>query len=347
MYFGYKELRGPKVAADKNVENNLQITQKNVNKETKTGLHLPHATLGWITNKNATKSERLTNNFDVSYNTDELGFRRTPVREQAEVTIYFFGDSFTFGHGVEDFETFASVIASTWLDKRVKTVNAGVSGYGITQMYVRFLETLSLVKEGDLVVFTPISKDILRSYKDFAVPAHYLFNPSSAPTKYYPYFDQGEIKMGKLDTLSNRFKGLLFHAPLTGNAFRKIYRNLQGPIDFDDAASMFEIIEKKSAEHKARFYLYFLPQVKDLVRGRYKYDVSRYNYVDIWNFFPPGDVAKEKIGFPDDGHWNCRGHEIAAHAIVSTLIENGALNKKYLQRSLENIPQLCVSKNPN
>ena len=348
MYFGYKELRGPELnqvnAQQKTAANlpvDLPIPQETTEKQL--SLHIPHEELGWIVNKNVKKSHVLVGNFDVIYTTDTQGFRTTQEHPLAERKIYIFGDSFTFGHGVNDDETFANIISSVWLDHRVKVVNAGANGYGITQMYRRFLDIQKQLNSGDLVIFTPISKDLLRSYKDFAVPAHYVFVPTTNnKIEYYPYFEGGEIKLGKLDTTGNRVKALLFHAPLTGDISRKIHRYLLGPIDFDDAQAMFDLIKNKSAAKGARFYLYFLPQVKDLIRGRYRYNVSRYDYLDIWDYFPAGDDAKQVIGFPDDGHWNCHGHEIAAYAIVTTLIKNDAIDKKYLRRSLDNMPELCM-----
>lgn len=332
MYFAYQEL-GP-------IADQIQNTG-DTDPDDPAAMHIPHAELGWIVNKNSSSRHELAGNFSVTYTTDEEGYRTTPQRPQAQNKIYFFGDSFTFGHGVEDDETFASVIASVWLDDRIKTVNAGVNGYGVTQMYRRFLDIQNQLRPGDLVVFTPISKDLLRSYKDFAVVAHYLYSRSNSRLVYYPYFENGKIELGKLDTLSNRIKGLLFHAPLTGNASRKIHRAIIGPVDFDDAKAMFKLIKSKAAVSGAAFQLYFLPQVKDLQRGKYKYDVSMYNYAQIWDYFPAGAKANQEIGFPDDGHWNCRGHEIAAYAIVKTLLENELLDKKYLRRSIETMPEQC------
>ena len=338
MYFGYRELKGLSAARTEQVERVAAAGNNQTNEATsnKASLHSPHEVLGWTLNKNVRRSSKLAGNFDVIYTTDSNGFRTTPDRPYAKLSIYFFGDSFTFGHGVADEETFASIVSSVWLDEHVKIVNAGVNGYGITQMYGRFLEVLDQLKEGDIVIFTPISKDLLRSYKDFTVPAHHLFAQETRnKSKFYPYFENGKIKQGKLDTFANRIKGLLFHAPLTGNAFRKIHRKILGAVDFNDAKKMFALAKTYAADRGAHFYLYFLPQVKDLIRGRYKYDISMYEYVDIWNYFPKGTSSKEKIGFPDDGHWNCRGHEIAAFAIVDTLVKNGGLAEKYLRRDLD------------
>ena len=259
MYLGYKELRGPQLptlpTAEKKQKASTEKENTDSNKEP--GLHQPHSMLGWVPYKNATRVDNLDGNYYVTYNIDAKGFRRTPSQPLATKTIYFFGDSFTFGHGVEDNQTFASVISSRWLDEGFKTVNAGVNGYGVTQMYIRFLEVLPMISAEDIVIFTPISKDILRSYKDFAVPAHYLFSPGAKRLEYFPYFDNGEIKLGKLDSIQNRIKGLLFHAPLTGNAFRKIHRYFIGSIDFDDTANMFDLVRKKNRCERREFLFVF------------------------------------------------------------------------------------------
>jgi hypothetical protein len=288
-------------------------------------LHNPHELLGWTVNSNASSKHFVPGNFDVIYTTNNQGYRTTPAKPDAKHDIYIFGDSFTFGHGVTDLETFSSVLSSTWLNENYRVINAGVNGYGITQMYGRFLEIADHLKQGDIVLFTPISKDLLRSFKDFAAPAHYLF--TNEEMKSYPYFDdKNKIKLGKLNTTANWIKGLLFHAPLTGNIFRKIHRYRIGEIDFIDAQKMFSSVKEIAIKKNASFYLYFLPQDKDLARGRYKYDISRYDHVNIWDYFPQGPRAKRIIGFTDDGHWNCLGHEIAAYAIAKTLFEFNAIS---------------------
>ena len=338
MYFAYREY-GPFIT-----QNNFP--QKQTTSES-TSLHSPHERLGWSLNKNKKVPHKFENNFYVTYTTDAEGYRVTPSRAASEKTIYIFGDSFTFGHGVEDYEAFPSVIASVWLDDRIRIINAGVMGYGITQMYIHFLSIEHKLKEGDIVIFAPISKDLLRSYKDFAVPAQYLFSgqPSHKRIDYYPYFEDGQIKKGKLDTTKNRIKALLFHAPLTGNVSRKIFRWYIGPVDYNDAKEMFSLVENKVITKGADFKLFFLPQVKDLVRGKYKYDVSIFEHENIWEYFPSEKTAKNMIGFPDDGHWNCHGHEIAAYAIVKTLIEDNTISQSYLRRSIDSMPKLCENKN--
>ncbi len=68
-------------------------------------------------------------NFSVS--TDAENHRRMPVVANADRRILFLGDSCTFGVGVNDDETFASLLQGRFSD--VQCVNAGVPGYSAYQ----------------------------------------------------------------------------------------------------------------------------------------------------------------------------------------------------------------------
>ena len=154
MYLGYIELTkhiNSSPVTHKNNSNGQDIAKKNQDAGTSVasdngeinankGLHKKHKILGWIPAEHAQVSDVLSNNYDVTYTIDGDGFRTTPSRPDAKHTIYIFGDSFTFGQGVDDEETFSSILSSDWLYEDYKVVNAGVNGYGITQMYGRYLE---------------------------------------------------------------------------------------------------------------------------------------------------------------------------------------------------------------
>src|SRR3989338_2488013 len=51
--------------------------------------------------------------------------------------ILVFGDSFTFGYGVRDNETY-SYLLDDLIGQKTEVINAGVSGYGLFQEYILF-----------------------------------------------------------------------------------------------------------------------------------------------------------------------------------------------------------------
>ena len=71
--------------------------------------------------------------YDVTYTVDDVGRRVTPAPTVAGgPLVLFFGDSNTFGEGVEDAETLPSYVAA--LDPSATVFNYGFCGYGPQQM---------------------------------------------------------------------------------------------------------------------------------------------------------------------------------------------------------------------
>jgi hypothetical protein len=94
----------------------------------------------------------------VPLSIDAMGFRldqeiATNV-PPGRLRILCSGDSFTFGEGVGDDQTWCRKLESG--DPRFETVNAGVSGYGIDQMYLSYLRSgRQLSYDVQLLAFIP------------------------------------------------------------------------------------------------------------------------------------------------------------------------------------------------
>jgi hypothetical protein len=89
----------------------------------------------------------------------------------ASVTrILVFGDSFTFGDEVEDFETYSAVLEG--LLPGVEVINVGVHGYGHDQMLL-YLEEVGAHYQPDVVLLGFVDLDMERNlltFRDFAKP---------------------------------------------------------------------------------------------------------------------------------------------------------------------------------
>jgi lysophospholipase L1-like esterase len=116
---------------------------------------------GWVLKPNSRDRHR-DRDYDVTYTIDADGRRVTPSPPHPRARIVFVGDSFTFGHGVEDDETFPARLGAAWPD--VKVVNAGVNGWGLTQAYLAILDLLEGPPPPDAVVLVMIPDDQQRSY---------------------------------------------------------------------------------------------------------------------------------------------------------------------------------------
>ena len=104
----------------------------------------PNPVLGWVPNApgvfHVKKIDRKTGNliFDAVQTIDAHLQRNTASAEDAP-TIAFFGDSFTYGEGLNDSETLPQIF-SDLEDRRLHVVNFGISGYG-PQQFLRAIET--------------------------------------------------------------------------------------------------------------------------------------------------------------------------------------------------------------
>jgi hypothetical protein len=106
-----------------------------------------------------------THEFQVTVRTNALGFRGGPAqarKQPGSFRILVVGDSFAFGFGVEDDETFSAVLARTLAPPpgfaRVEVLNAGVAGWSADQYWL-FLESRGFALAPDLVLLAPTEND--------------------------------------------------------------------------------------------------------------------------------------------------------------------------------------------
>ena len=102
------------------------------------------------------------NPWNVIVNIDENGFRsngKINKINNEERIIVFVGDSFVFGDGVNDNETIPSFYQKL---KEDKIVNAGVSGYGIDQIYLTAVYLIDYLNVSEIFLCF-IANDINRT----------------------------------------------------------------------------------------------------------------------------------------------------------------------------------------
>lgn len=119
------------------------------------------ANLGWSSTPGALVDDMYADGIGVSINSQ--GFRGTKeyTKEvpQGRVRAICSGDSFTFGYGVNDSETWCEELAR--LDHRIEPVNMGQSGYGIGQAYLWYNQD-SHILDHDILIFAFITDDFRR-----------------------------------------------------------------------------------------------------------------------------------------------------------------------------------------
>lgn len=132
-----------------------------------------HPVLGWYSQKNKTALLDSQNFQQVIVHTNSAGFRG--AREYAVpkpsgvFRVAAIGDSFVFGFGVQDPETYSALLESQSQSREV--LNLGVPGYGIDQIYLSYREVARKYRP-DLVLVGIFPEDFWRCTRSFADSGH-------------------------------------------------------------------------------------------------------------------------------------------------------------------------------
>ncbi len=136
------------------------------------GLLLYDAQLGWRLAPDW-KGRHRHYDFDVTYSTNGLGLRGEwpqldpDAGNQRRVALV--GDSFTFGIGVDDGETFASLLGRS--SSGVRYLNAGIPGYSTGQEYLFLKDRLLLWRVDEVVLVVFLANDLFDNTLAFPLQA--------------------------------------------------------------------------------------------------------------------------------------------------------------------------------
>lgn len=293
-------------------------------------VHEPDSLLGWRPQANSVGRHREAGSFDVKYVIDAAGRKAVPNVGEPRARLFILGDSYTFGHGVTNEITYANVIAREYLQPSVHVFNLGVMGYGLEQMYGRFLEIEAQLTPNDIVLFAPTSQDIKRNLKDFVFPSKLVFSESLQFGNVYPYYDRGRLEARDLVTDENRRVAALLNGRWTRKMFRFLHSAIMSPPTTAEALEMIKYAKTKTTARGASFALIFLPQTKECRKKEYEEDISFFDYIDVMSAFPKDGDELSTLRFVIDSHWNEKGHRIAARAIVNALRHAQILGPQHL-----------------
>lgn len=103
-----------------------------------------------------------TANFTATYTIGAEGERYIPAPVRPRGRILFLGCSFTFGHGVNDDQTFPYLLSRRWKDWRV--VNKAVAGHGTAHAYAMLEKELAGDHKPSIAIYAMLPAHIPRNY---------------------------------------------------------------------------------------------------------------------------------------------------------------------------------------
>lgn len=312
-----------------------------------------HPVLGWYSQKNKTAVLESPNFPKVEIHTNSAGFRgpREYAIEKPKgvIRVAMLGDSFVFGFGVQDGETFPVLLESQ--NKTREVLNLGVPGYGIDQIYLSYRE-IARKYHPDIVLIGIFPEDFWRCTRSFADSGHVK-----------PYFSlstQGKLVMHNVPVPppfslnSNQFpplseqnafqrilnKSVLYR--LAKKPLTKLAKNMRliDPNDTEEWLIGRAILHQMIAEirlHGAVPVFVLMPP-QDWAQSTRKTSLERSilrfadrEKVGLVNLKPVFNDAIAKDGLEtyyikDDWHWTVKGHELAAQTVEQYFNRKGNIS---------------------
>ena len=300
-----------------------------------------HPTLGWFSKKNQT-SRLVKNSGEVPLHTGEEGARgsaRYAHPKPAGVKrITAFGDSFTFGFGVKDDETFPDQLEK--LMPGTEVLNFGVPGYGVDQI-VLAAEEMAAVYQPDVILVTLYPEDFWRATR--------AFNDAGHGKPYFTLSPEGKLQLNQSPVPEGKqfsvtqFPVILLKNPLqrildasrllslTARAFGRLRKamGLEDPdttVEWKLGREILKNLNQFSRKEHLRLVLVLAPPVRwiigtdEPIRQSLTAFAKRegIEFVDLTPAFLDAVEKGEVDDFyiPEDHHWTPRGNLLTAQVLA-------------------------------
>jgi len=134
---------------------------------TRSGIHQDDAQLGWVPKPLQHGEHPLPHNATTRFSTNSLGLRGPEVptvKPEGVQRIVVVGDSFVWGWGIDDGQTFPDQLGAGRSDRQI--INLGVIGYGLLQE-MQYFQRMAAALAPDAVVLSFCENDVVATTVDF------------------------------------------------------------------------------------------------------------------------------------------------------------------------------------
>jgi lysophospholipase L1-like esterase len=150
-------------ALDIDLERITQLARLRFSSPSPLGIHVLDSEMGTRLAPNSIGRHE-TREFKVMYSIDSAGARRVPGAKTNRPIVEVLGDSFTFGYGVEDSETYSAVLQDR-LGPSIAVRNRGVMGWSTTQNMIALQRDLAGVNPIQLAIYGWLPFHNQRNYR--------------------------------------------------------------------------------------------------------------------------------------------------------------------------------------
>lgn len=306
-----------------------------------------HPILGWFHEKNKTAILRKSN-YEVTLRTNSMGIRGTkeyaldkPHDKQRMVAL---GDSFTFGFGVNDDETFPAQLEKA--NPSLEVLNFGISGYGIDQIHLLLKEKI-FDWNPDVILLTIYPEDFWRATRAFSdggygKPYFVLNANGRLHLMHVPVPTNRDFKTPQFpEILQPTWMGRILNSSEIVRLLRKSWTYVKKKTGWEDPDTTPEWILGRAIlrqliaeirERKIRLILMIAPPHRwvqgtvEPIRDSLLRFSSRENVemIDLSPLFKEASKASSTDYYyiPEDQHWTSAGNRLVAERILSYLKES-------------------------
>lgn len=291
---------------------------------------VPDSALGYKLIPNISRNA-FTSEFDVIYKTNSMGLREKEIENTDKFKILFLGDSMTFGVGVPYGSRFSDLIEKEI--NSVYTINAGVPGYGIHQMYI-WLKYYGIRLKPDLVICSIIPASLERVvYKKLERAPHVVIKqkqanefPESNGSRFIKIADSLLLKTSYFYAWTKEKVRILLLKSTLRERDKRVWKEMEG--DGRPTREQVEMVKQESfkAFHDFKKILESA-QVKFLVAN-----ISLDSISWLENFFAEQNIEyldlsthlrnAPHIRFEINPHFNAAGHRLIANLLEEYILEH-------------------------
>ena len=281
-------------------------------------------------------SESYPGVYDFDVSNGENGFRTShkgAVPSFVNKKIMLIGDSFTYGKGVNDEETFAYRLQEALLKDSVQIINAGVEGRG-TDHGLRTYQHYKDKYQPNTVIHFAHYNDLADNIRDEYFE---IVNDSTFTPKKFDHLVGGtkaKLQKSKLYNwlISNSHFFALLKSVLVGILMPDQIVRYEDGIDMDRAKKLtsgfLRQLQKEVEADGCKFIVFYIPSTHD-IEARKKGERTEQeeffinyfteNNIDFHNlsddFIDSSEPEIVKHFYLPEGHWNPKGHQLASEKL--------------------------------
>ena len=314
----------------------------------------PDPVLGWRLNPGASGLHKHYD-FTAEYHIDASGSRVSlPPAASAKSNVVILGDSFTFGLGVNDSETFSSRLNQA--QSTFKFINYGLPGSSTDQQFLLLQQRISRLAPAEVLLVLYLGNDIFDNARTYPLQLNQpkpvfsldpsgelvlteaLHNKERRPSESLPdlIFGKHHFVPPRFPLFPQTFETLgLVDAPLESLPFssedflqrhqdsleltREIIRKMRDTVEKSGAGFRLLLLAGRSfvetpASTSAQFQNIFRISLLQFAEAE---EISCFDAsTHLQNHF-----KSKPLFFPHDGHLNVRGHQVLADFIKDSLAD--------------------------